>query len=122
MSAVQLFSGAAFISAEFTDIYFEVKAVVCLNFYAFREVFRRIKTPFTIFRLTNRLFQSNFIIRPVICFCFFRLLKNKGQMYCCQTPRHIAKFGTLILIKSSIINRTTRGDDYYGLPFTYLLL
>ena len=39
MSAVQLFSGAAFISAEFTDIYFEVKAE--LYFYAFGDVFRR---------------------------------------------------------------------------------
>ena len=41
MSAVRLFFGAVFISAEFTDIYFEVKAVLCLDFYAFRDVFRR---------------------------------------------------------------------------------
>ena len=41
MSAVRLFSGAAFISSEFTDISFEVKAVLCLDFYAFRDVFRR---------------------------------------------------------------------------------
>ena len=41
MSAVRLFSGAAFISAEFSDISFEVKAVLCLDFYAFRDVFRR---------------------------------------------------------------------------------
>ena len=41
MSVVRLFSGAAFISAEFTDIYFEVKAVLCLDFYAFRDIFRR---------------------------------------------------------------------------------
>ena len=41
MSAVRLFSGASFIPAEFTDIYFEVKAVLCLDFYAFRDVFRR---------------------------------------------------------------------------------
>ena len=41
MSVVRLFFGAAFISAEFTDIYFEVKAVLCLDFYAFRDVFRR---------------------------------------------------------------------------------
>ena len=41
MSAVRLFAGAVFILSEFTDIYFEVKAVLCLNFYAFRDVFRR---------------------------------------------------------------------------------
>ena len=41
MSVVQLFSGAAFISAEFTDIYFKVKAELCLDFYAFRYTFRR---------------------------------------------------------------------------------
>ena len=33
--------GAAFISAEFTDISFEVKAELYLDFYAFRDVFRR---------------------------------------------------------------------------------
>ena len=32
--------GTAFISSEFTDISFEVKAVLCLNFYAFGDVFR----------------------------------------------------------------------------------
>ncbi len=41
MSAVRLFFGAFFISAELTDICFEVKAVLCLYFYAFRDVFRR---------------------------------------------------------------------------------
>jgi hypothetical protein len=41
MSAVRLFSGAFFISAENSDIYFEVKAVLCLYFYTFRDVFRR---------------------------------------------------------------------------------
>ena len=41
MSAVRLFFGAAFISAEFTDIYFEVETVLCFDFYAFRDVFRR---------------------------------------------------------------------------------
>ena len=41
MSAVRLFFGAAFISSEFTDISFEAKAVLCFNFYAFRDVFRR---------------------------------------------------------------------------------
>ena len=35
------FSGADFISSEFTDISFEVKAVLCLDFYASRDVFRR---------------------------------------------------------------------------------
>ena len=40
-SQVRLFSGAAFISAEFTDISFEVKAVLCFIFYAFGDVFRR---------------------------------------------------------------------------------
>ena len=41
MSAVRLFFGVVFISAEFTDIYFKVKTVLCFNFYAFGDVFRR---------------------------------------------------------------------------------
>ena len=41
MSVVRLFFGVAFISAENSDIYFEVKAVLCLDFYASRDVFRR---------------------------------------------------------------------------------
>ena len=41
MSAVRLFSGASFISAELTDISFEVKAVLCFDFYTFGDVFRR---------------------------------------------------------------------------------
>ena len=41
MSAVRQFGKAVFISAENSDIYFEVKAVLCLDFYAFRDVFRR---------------------------------------------------------------------------------
>ena len=41
MSVVRLFSGASFISAKLTDISFEVKAVLCLYFYTFRDVFRR---------------------------------------------------------------------------------
>ena len=40
MSAVRLFFGAVFISSEFTDISFEVKAVLCFDFYAFGDVFR----------------------------------------------------------------------------------
>ena len=40
MSAVRLFFGAAFISAENSDIYFEVKAVLYFDFYAFGDVFR----------------------------------------------------------------------------------
>ena len=41
MSAVRLFSGSDFILSEFTDISFEVKTVLCLDFYAFGDVFRR---------------------------------------------------------------------------------
>ena len=41
MSVVRLFSGASFISAKLTDISFEVKAVLCFDFYAFGDVFRR---------------------------------------------------------------------------------
>ena len=41
MSAVRLFSGADFILSEFTDISFEVKAGLCLDFWAIRDVFRR---------------------------------------------------------------------------------
>ena len=44
MSAARLFFGAVFISAEFTDIYFEVKVVLCFDFYAFGDVFRRSET------------------------------------------------------------------------------
>ena len=40
MSAVRLFFGAVFILSEFTDIYFEVKAVLYFDFYAFGDVFR----------------------------------------------------------------------------------
>ena len=42
MSAVQRFSGAVFISAENTGIYFEVKAVLCFEIYAFGDIFIRI--------------------------------------------------------------------------------
>ena len=41
MSVVRLFFGAVFILSELTDIPFEVKAVLCLDFYAFGCVFRR---------------------------------------------------------------------------------
>jgi len=41
MSAVRLFFRAVFILSEFTDIYFEVKAVLYFDFYAFGDVFRR---------------------------------------------------------------------------------
>ena len=41
MSVVRLFFGADFILSEFTDISFEVKAVLCFDFYAFGDVFRR---------------------------------------------------------------------------------
>ena len=44
MSAGRLFFGAVFISAEFTDIYFEVKTVLCFDFYAFGDVFPRSET------------------------------------------------------------------------------
>ena len=38
MSAVRLFFGAVFILSEFTDIYFEIKSVLCFDFYAFGDV------------------------------------------------------------------------------------
>ncbi len=60
MSAVRLFFGAVFISAEFTDIYFEVKAVLCLDFYASRDVFRR-----------NGIVQQNCIVNS-----YFELTRN----------------------------------------------
>ena len=41
MSAVRLFFGAVFILSEFTDISFELKAVLCFGLYAFKDVFRR---------------------------------------------------------------------------------
>ena len=49
MPAVRLFFGAVLISAEKSDIYFEVKAVLCFYFYALGDIFRKIKTPATIF-------------------------------------------------------------------------
>ena len=44
MSAVRLFSVAVFISAKNTDNYFDVETVLCFDFYAFRDVFRRSET------------------------------------------------------------------------------
>ena len=44
MSAVRLFFGVDFILSEFTDIYFEVETVLCFDFYAFGDVFRRSET------------------------------------------------------------------------------
>ena len=44
MSAVRLFFVAVFISAENSNIYFEVETVLCFDFYAFRDVFRRSET------------------------------------------------------------------------------
>ena len=41
MFAVRLFFGAFFIYAEFTDISFEVETVLCFDFYAIGDVFRR---------------------------------------------------------------------------------
>ena len=40
-SLVRLVFGVAFIPSEFTDIFFEEKAVLCFIFYAFGDVFRR---------------------------------------------------------------------------------
>ena len=54
MSVVQLFFGAVFIFAEFTDISFEVKAVLCFNFYAFRDVFRRSRRFEFLYNQCNR--------------------------------------------------------------------
>lgn len=39
LSAVRLFAGADFISAEFTDIYFEVKAVISFDFLCVQRCF-----------------------------------------------------------------------------------
>ena len=61
MSAVQLFSGAAFISAENTDICFEVETVLCLDFYAFGDVFRRSETV-----LQNRIVSNHFELERTI--------------------------------------------------------
>ena len=55
MSAVRLFFGAAFISAEFTDISFEVKAVVCFDFCDFRDIFRRSRKFEFLYNQCNRL-------------------------------------------------------------------
>ena len=55
MPATRLFSGASFIFAEFTDISFEVKVVLCLDFYAFRDVFRRSRRFEFLYNQCNRL-------------------------------------------------------------------
>ena len=54
MFAVRLFFGAVFISSEFTDIYFEVKAKLYLDFYASRDVFRRNGTVLQTCIVNNR--------------------------------------------------------------------
>lgn len=52
---MRLFFGAVFISAEFTDISFEVKAVLCFYFYAFGDVFRRSRRFEFLYNQCNRL-------------------------------------------------------------------
>ena len=64
MPATQLFSGASFIFAEFTDIPFEVKVVLCLDFYAFRDVFRRNGT-----NATLKCSQDRSLHRPSLFNC-----------------------------------------------------
>ena len=54
MPAVRLFFGADFILSEFTDISFELKVVPGLNFYAFRDVFRRNGTVLQTCIVSNR--------------------------------------------------------------------
>jgi len=44
MSLVRYFIGAIFLPVENTDIYFEVKSILCFDFYAFGDVFRRSET------------------------------------------------------------------------------
>ena len=61
MSAVRLFAGAAFISSEFTDISFEVKAKLYLDFYAFRDVVRRNGTV-----LQNRIVNNRFELERTV--------------------------------------------------------
>lgn len=55
MSAVRLFSGADFVSSENTDIYFEVKAELSFDFYAFGDVFRRSRRFELLYNQCNRL-------------------------------------------------------------------
>ena len=54
MSVVRLFSGAVFISSEFTDISFELKAELYFYFYAFGDVFRRNGTVLQTCIVSNR--------------------------------------------------------------------
>ena len=61
MSAVRLFSRADFNLSEFTDNYFEVKAVLWFDFYAFRDVFRRNGIA-----LQNRIVNNRFELERTI--------------------------------------------------------
>ena len=63
MSAVRLFSGADFILSEFTDIYFEVKVELYLDFYAFGDVFRRNGTVLQTCIVGNRFELAIFILK-----------------------------------------------------------
>ena len=54
MSVIRLFFGADFILSEFTDISFEVKAVLCFDFYASGDVFRRNGTVLQTCIVSNR--------------------------------------------------------------------
>ena len=60
MPPVQLFVGAAFILSELTDIPFEVKVVLCLDFYAFGDVFRKSR------RFEHRGNQFNRLERKIL--------------------------------------------------------
>ena len=58
---VQLFSGAVFISAKNSDIYFKVKTVLCFEIYAFGDVFRRNGMV-----LQNRIVNNHFELERTI--------------------------------------------------------
>lgn len=109
MSMVRLFFGAFFILSEFTDIYFEVKAEHCFEFYAFSEVFqrngivlqnrtadncfalarnvvRKYPPPFTVI-LDDKIkiiasVGNQLVLTYIRCFlCEIRFLVGKGQLY-----------------------------------------
>ena len=66
MSPVRLFFGAFFISAENTDILFEVKAVLCFEFYTIRDVFRRIPNVHQDCVVSNRFDLARFILKNAV--------------------------------------------------------
>ena len=113
MSVVRLFFGAVFISAENSDICFEVKAVFCFDFYVFRDVFRRIPNVHQDCVVSNRFGLARFILKNAVKVHHFcsakmvneaaRLLFTRRQPFFTQKrsfSSHLHRFQEALLVKS----------------------